>query len=449
LRRRLGLLPRWLIPILLATAYLWPSVNGQEAAAVIVGRVDGVIDASVADYVQSLIDAAVEEGSPLVVLELNTPGGSLDAALRVAMIIRRSPVPVAGYVVDHWAMSAGTLILMCSHVAAMQPDTLIGAVQPVVVTPEGGFKPVNESKVLNPVYKEIELCMKMHGRNATVAKLFVYKNLVLTAEEARQLNAIDLVARDLAELLERVNGTRVKTSYGEREILLSPGVRVVYMPMPLGLQLAHVLSDPLVSSLLTSIAMLVILLALASGHPHLAALGVGLMLLGLLGLGSSVSLVAAALLVIGFIMLIVELLFIPGFGAVGLTGIVLVVVGALVAFGGRPVYIAGESLKTALYALLGVVTPLAGFMAVAVYKAAKVWRKPPVYQPTPVGKTGQALDDMEPGGVGFVLVEGEYWEARNVSEHSIKRGQKVIVVGKDGATLLVKPVKAELEVGSQ
>jgi membrane-bound serine protease (ClpP class) len=425
--------------LLLVLAALSIHARSQSGSSIIVvGRIDGVIDASVADYVESLIDYAVETGSPLVVLEMNTPGGSLDAALRIATLLRRSPVPVTGYVVEHWAMSAGTLVLMCSHVAAMQPGTLIGAVQPVAVTPEGGFRPVNESKILNPVYKEIELCMRMHGRNASLAKRFVYNNLVLAADEALKLHAVDVVAANVYELVRRINGTTVRTVVGEERIIVPPGYQLVYRPMPAGLQLAHLLSDPLVSSLLTSIAMLIILLALASGHPHLAALGIGLMLLGLLGLGSSASLVAVALLIIGFIMLLVELLFIPGFGAVGFTGALLIVVGALVAFSGRPVYIAGESLRTALYVLLAVVMPLAGFMAIAVYKVLTVWKKPPVYQPSPVGKHGVAVDDIAPGATGFVMVEGEYWEARNVGREAIRKGDKVVVRGKDGAVLLVE-----------
>ncbi len=410
---------------------------------VIVGRIDGVVDSSTADYVKNLIDYAVSQNSPLIVLELNTPGGSLDAALRIAVMLRHSRIPVAGYVVEHWAMSAGTLILMCSHVAAMQPGTLIGAVQPVIVTPEGGFQPVNESKILNPVYKEIELCMRMHGRNASLAKQFVYHNLVLTADEAVKLHAIDLIASNIYELIGKLNGTIVNTTLGVVRITIPASSPIEFYPMPPGLQVAHILSDPLVSSLLTSIAMLVILLALASGHPHLIALGIGLMLLGLLGIGSSVSLVAVALMIIGLIMLVVELVAVPGFGAIGFTGILLLIVGALVAFTGRPVYIAGESLRSALYIMLAVVTPLAGFMGVAVYKVVRVWKQPPVYQPGPVGKVGKALDDIPPRGEGFVMVEGEYWKALNVGDKPIPRGSKIRVVGKEEAVLLVAPLGEE------
>jgi membrane-bound ClpP family serine protease len=68
--------------------------------------------------------------SVLAMVELNTPGGSLDATLRITSLLRKSSVPVVGFVVERWAMSAGTIILMCTHYAAMEPGTVIGAVQP-------------------------------------------------------------------------------------------------------------------------------------------------------------------------------------------------------------------------------------------------------------------------------------------------------------------------------
>jgi len=432
------LLALLLVPLLLA------SLAAQGASGpppVIVARVNGVIDSSTVSYIQGVLEEAGRLGSPVVVLELNTPGGSLEAALDIAVMLRHSRVPVVGYVVEHWAMSAGTLVLMCSHVAAMQPGTLIGAVQPVVLTPGGGVEPVNESKILNPVYKEIELCMEMHGRNASLARLFVYRNLVLTAEEARRLHAVDFVAPGLYALLEEVNGTTVRLELGEEQLVIPPGSPVVVEEMPPGLLVAHVLSDPLVSGLLSSLGLLVILLALASRHPHLAALGIGLLILSLFGLGLAVNELAAALMVIGLVLLVVELVAIPGFGVVGATGILLIVVGALVAFTGHPVYVAGESLRWATEVLVAAVAPLAAFMAVAAVKAAEAVRRRPVYTPTPVGKTGRALDDIPPGGEGFVMVEGEYWRARNTGSEAIKRGDRVRVVGKDGAVLLV--VRAE------
>ena len=419
----------------MAAGALAASAASARGSLVLVGGYSGIVSGALYDYLSDLLDAAASSHASLVVLELNTPGGSLDAALRVVDLLKRSPVPVAVYVVDRWAMSAGTMIFSCADIAAMQPGTLIGAVQPVIITGSGGFVPVNESKILNPVYKTIELCLRMHGRNYTVAKAFVYHNLVLTAEEAVRLGVADVEAASLQQLLDKVNGTRL-ARLGGRLLLRGP-VRVVEYTMPPGLLVAQLLSDPLVSSLLSSIAMLVILLGLASGHPLIAVLGFGLLLLGLYGLGLSASLVSIALIVVGFILLLVELLLIPGFGAVGVTGIILVVVGALVLFSGKPLYMAPENVQAAAKILVSVTAPLAGLMAIAVYKVIEAKRRAPLYKPSIVGKRGRALDPLEPGGEGFVMVEGEYWRARNVGREPIGRGDIVRVTGKEGPLLLV------------
>jgi membrane-bound serine protease (ClpP class) len=188
--------------------------------------------------------------------------------------------------------------------------------------------------------------------------------------------------------------------------------------------------------------MLVILAALVSGHPLLIVVGIALMLIGLFGFGLSASLVSAALFLVGAILLVIELTLIPGFGVVGLTGIALMLTSAFIMFTGKPVYLAGESMKAAFYTLMAVLLPLAGLTTVIIYKAAKVWRQKPVYTPSLAGKKGRALDDIPPGGTGFVMVEGEYWRARNVGDKEIRRDDAVLVVGKEGATLLVRLLEA-------
>lgn len=410
---------------------------GDGRSIVVVAPVKGVIDGSIRDYVVRALEYAEKMHASAVVLELNTPGGSLDAALDIVEMLERSPTPVIGFARGRWAVSAGTMILMCTSYAAMEPGTVIGAVQPVELTSSGEYRPVNESKVLNPVYKKIEACMRLHGRNTSLAREFVYHNLVLDAEEAVRLHAVEAVARSLWELLEKANNTVVETIYGPvRLTLIEP--RIVYYGMPPGLRLAHILSDPLVSSLLTTMAVLVIIAAIASGHPLAIAAGIALMLLGLFGLGLSASVLAAALMLVGAIMLIAELALIPGFGVVGITGILLLLIGGFIMFAGKPIYIAGESLHSTLYTLLAATVPIAGLTLVVVYKAARAWRLKPIYQPSPVGKRGKALDDIPPGGTGFVLVEGEYWQARNTGDKPIRRGDMVLVVGKEGAILLVR-----------
>lgn len=424
--------------LVLAVLPLVAHAASSDRSHVVVIQVTGVIDGAIRDYVERALNYAESVSADALLIELDTPGGSLEAALDITTMIEKSHIPVLGLVKGRWAVSAGTMILMCTHYAAMEPSTIIGAVQPVAMSSSGEYKPINESKILNPIYKKIEACMKLHGRNTTVARLFVYENLVLDAQEAVRLHVIEAVADDVWDLIKKSNGTMVNTATGPvRLVFTDPEVE--YYDMPPGLKLAHILSDPLVSSIASSIAMLIILAALASGHPLFIVVGIALMLVGLFGFGLSASLVSTALLLVGIILLAIELAVIPGFGVVGFTGIALMLIGAFIMFTGRPVYLAGESMKAAFYTLMAVLVPLAGLTMVIVYKAARVWRQKPVYTPSLVGKKGHALDNIPPGGTGFVMVEGEYWQARNVGDKELHRGDSVVVVGKDDALLLVKP----------
>ena len=104
-------------------------------------------------------------------------------------------------------------------------------------------------------------------------------------------------------------------------------------------------------------------------------------------------------------------------------------------------------MRTAFYTLMAVLVPLVGLTMVIVYKAVRVWRQKPAYTPSLVGKKGRALDNIPPGGTGFVMVEGEYWQARNVGDKELHPGDSVVVVGKDDALLLVKPSQ-DTEYGS-
>ncbi|ABM79993.1 NfeD family protein [Hyperthermus butylicus] len=438
-RQRTSMIAAGVLVIVLGLALLAASSMARPAGdLVVVAEVYGVIDSAMCNYVNDAITYAHESHAKLLVILLNTPGGSLDAALCITEAISKSPVPVAGFVVERWAVSAGTMILMCSHYAAMQPGTIIGAVQPVALTPTGTYQPINESKMLNPVYKKIEACMRLYNRNITVAKRFVYENLVLTAEEAVKIHVVEAVAVNIHDLLAKINGSKVNMVSGQTEIVLHDPV-VEYYSMPLGQRILHYLSDPLVSSIFSSIGILLLIVALASGTLQLAVVAIALLLLSFIGFGLAASLAAAALILFGLILIGVELFVTPGFGIIGFTGIALTLLGVLIGFTGKPTYIAGESLRVAQRILIAVIVPLSGLMGIVVYKAARAWRRKPVYMPLPVGKQGRAIDEMPPGGTGFVMVEGEYWQARNVGRRIIRRDEKVRVVGKDGVTLLVVP----------
>lgn len=409
----------------------------HKATALLRVELSGVIDSALAEYVRRAVEEASSNNYAVLIL-LNTPGGSLDAALNIIETLRESSVPVIGYVVDRWAVSAGTLILFCTHVAAMQPGTMIGAMQPVEISPFGGYQPINETKILNPIYKEAEVCLKLRNRNTTVAKLMVYHNLVMDAEEAFESHVVEFVAVNVGELIQKLRGLKVNTTTGTW--VLEPKTVIDYPP-PLSIRLAHALSDPLVSSLISSFASLLILVGILTANYHILALGVVLFLVSLLGIGFHVNIVALALIAVGIALVAAEIFLIPGTTVVGITGFISLILGLLLLPAAAPTTISPEYMRLTFYTVTAITLPLAGLLSIIVVKAIGVWKRRPVYQPTVVGKIGYAIDDIPEGGEGFVVVEGEYWRAK--AKKPIKRNQKVKVVGKEGPLLIVEPLEQE------
>lgn len=399
-------------------------------------EITGVIDYALADYVKLAVERAERDNAVLVLL-LDTPGGFLDAALDIVTTINmEADIPVVAFVVNRWAESAGTLILVTSHIAAMQPGTIIGSMQPVAYNPgTGSYQPINESKILNPIIEILCQHGASKGRNATALVRFVLHNDNYGAEVALRYHVIDLVANDMSDLIRKINGSVVALPTGDRVRLVLSG-EYEKVPPPPRVVILHALSDPLLSGLLLSLGMLIVLFSLASGHYASAGLGALLLILGLAGSGFNPNLTSLVLIILGVILVLVEL-YTPGFGLIGGTGIVMLVLGiALLPAGGggfavSPLY--ARRLILAIYAIgafFGAVT------AFTVYKILEVRRRKPIVW-TIEGAHGRALDRITPEEPGFVIVEGEYWKARSAGD-VIEPGDEVVVVGKEGPVLIVR-----------
>ncbi len=414
---------------------------GVIGSKVIVARITGVIDPATEDYIKNVI-ARAEETHSLVVIELNTPGGLLDSAFNIALRIDRSQVPVVGFVVDKWAESAGALILVSTHIAAMQPGTIIGSMQPIEYEPtSGSYRPVNESKIINPILKFLEEHAGNKGRNITAIKRFVTENLNMGADEALKTHVIDFVAKDLNDLLRQINGTRVKLPLAGKEYLVITDNAVVeYYKPQLRNRLAHALSDPMLSSLLLTLGLTIVLFSLMSGNLHVTPVGVLLLALGLIGSGFSINATSLFLLIMGAILLGIELFVTPGFGIVGATGIVMLALGIALLPATQGYSFSREYAQSFIYAAYGVGGVLGVFTGLAIYKVVQAKRRKP-FSWNIIGKTGKALDNIGPGKEGFVLIDGEYWRA--ISQEEIREGERVVVKAKEGPVLIVEKVKEE------
>ncbi len=401
-------------------------------------RIEGVIDEAMLDYVKLGIAEAEKKNAPLII-ELNTPGGYLDAAMNIVVEIDKASIPVISYVVEKWAESAGTMILVCSHVAAMQPGTVIGSMQPIEYNPaEGTYRPVNESKIINPILEFLSEHAGNKGRNITIIYKFVTQNLNLGAYEALDAGVIDIVAKNRAELLRKINNMTVYLPLQEITVrIVSDGSYEELKPTP-RIMIAHTLSDPLISSLFMSLGMLIVLFSIISGHFYVLPIGVLLLLLGLIGSGFSINFTVAGLLVGGITLIVIELVT-PGFGVIGVSGIIMLALGIAMLPVSGGFSITKEYAMTFLYAAYGIGLVLGGFFGILIYKVVKAKRQKPLIWGLE-GKVGRALDEIKPGSQGFVVVDGEYWLATS-SDH-IKPGEKVLVLRKEGPRLIVRKTRS-------
>jgi len=445
--RKLITIMLMILSFVIASITYTPLVSAQRITnpVVVVIRIDGMIGPGKSCYVEEAL-SIVESKNAVLIVELNTPGGYLEDGFKIAEAFYRANVPVIGYVVDRWALSAGTLILMSTHIAAMQPGTTIGSLQPVEYNPATGeYKPVNESKIINPIVTKLRVYAEAHDRNITIIEDFVRKNINLDAQEALEYHVIEVIASSVHDLLSKVNGWNVTLYNGETIILNTENAEIIELQPSIRCIILDSLSDPLINGLLMSLGFMILLFSIISGHYYSLPIGLLLLILGLVGSGFNVNIAALFILFIGALLLTIEFVT-PGFGVLGVTGIVMLALGFVLLPLGTPGWFVAnpeEYYQMVMMTAIGIGLFLGGITAVIVYKVIKVKRKKPQLWVLE-GKIGRALDPIGPGRQGFIMVEGEYWLAE--SNEEIKPNEYVVILGKKGSVLIVrKATSSEVE----
>lgn len=406
--------------------------------SVIAVRLTGTITSITFEMVKEAVEYAEVSGS-VVLLLLDTPGGSLDATFRIIETIERSRMPVIGYVYPPGgrAWSAGTFILMATHVAAMAPNTIIGSAQPVSYDPlGGGSAPIDDPKLINALTKYIGERARRNSRDAETAVKFVSENLNLNDEETLAAGVIEYRAPTIFELLKTVDGRSVEVASGS-VVLRTLGSRVTDWSPSLRVSTLSLISEPMVAYLLFIIGFYALFFGLQSPGVGLEVAGAVMLVMGLMGLGVvGINIGALFIMVVGFGLLIAEMLS-PGFGVFGSIGFLCVAIGSFLLLP-REWSVQSEWLN-ALYTVL-IVVPLAAGATVIfiVYKVVEARRRRP-YQASPVGESGWAEGEIDSEKGGYILVLGELWKAK--SDQTIPDKAQVKIVGKEGPTLIVEPMK--------
>jgi membrane-bound serine protease (ClpP class) len=410
-----------------ATAALFLTVAAPAAAEIPVVELDAVTAA----HVVQAIDRADAEGAPLLVIRLDTPGG-LDTSMRQIvdhMLNCRTPVAVFVGPSGARAASAGFIITVAADIAAMAPGTNTGAAHPV--SGLGKMDEVMSEKVTSDAAAYIRGKAERRGRNAEMAEKAVVESKSFTETEALELGLIDLVAKDVPDLLAQLEGREVTRFDGSTVTLDLQGQKTVDVRMDWRQAILAFIATP-------EILFLLLLGALAGlgteiSHPGLIFPGVlGVLCLILFLFASQLIPVnwAGVLLVILGIALFIAEVKVTSYGLLTVGGLVAMILGAMMLIDSSL-----PELRISPWTLVPVVLVFAAFTLALVRLVVQAQlRQPQTGMEGLAGQPGEALTDLAPKG--WVLVQGERWRAR--AEEPVAQGEAIQVVSGDGLRLRVR-----------
>lgn len=421
----------------LPAAYQEPTRPAAHAAPLVYAAdVDSIIHPVSAEYMIETIDRADRSGATLVVFTLSTPGGLVDSTRNIVsrMIAAKTPIAVFVGPSGARAASAGFILTIAADISAMAPGTHIGAAHPV----ESGGERRDETmakKAAEDVAAYVRTLASNRHRNVTLAALAVTESRAFTEREAIDASPplIDLVATDMSDLLQKLDGRTITRFDGTTIVLKTTDAHIVPVTMSVRQRVLSAIAHPNIAYLLLSLGTLGLTIELWSPGAVLPGVAGGLcLLLAFFALQMlPVNYAGLLLILFGLILFALEIK-VTSYGLLTIGGLASLVFGSMILMNSS-----SPELQLSLNVVLPVVFGFAGIAMFLVRLGVAAQRRPAVTGAAAmIGEPGQALTAIGPDTPGRVTTHGEIWRA--TSTEPIPEGAQVRIVDVDGLSLTVR-----------
>mgnify|MGYP003738544513 FL=1 len=384
-------------------------------------KVEGAINPVTADFIKEGIEKATQQKAACLLIELNTPGGLLKSTRNIVSYILESPVPVIVYIspAGSQAGSVGVFITLAAHIAAMTPGTNIGAAHPVTL--QGQMDSIMSEKVTNDAAAFIRSIAEKRNRNIQWAENAVRRSFSYTETEALEDSAIDLIAVNVQDLLNKVDGKTILLFNGTQATLQTKTAVIEPLKMNFIQQFLHTISDPTIAYILLLLGFFGILFELFIPGAILPGVigGISLILAYYAMHTLPINMAGLALILFALILFLLEIK-VVSYGILAIGGVISLMIGSMMLIKSDSLLELVSISSTIIY---GATAVIALFFLFIIAKGIKAQKRENVTGPSAlIGRTGEVTETLSPTGI--VLVNGELWNSESVSG-TVAVGEKV------------------------
>jgi len=410
---------------------LLPGFLPAQEKQVNILKINDAITPAIADFIKRGIEQSVKDKAECLIIQMDTPGG-LDLSMRdIIKEMMNADIPIVVYVAPSGARaaSAGVFITLASDIAAMAPGTNIGAAHPVAV---GGGKMdrTMAEKVVNDAVAYIESIAEKKGRNVKWAAKAVRESVSITETEALKIKIIDLIAKDVDDLLAKIDGKTIEKSRRTLK-LATKGLKTNRVEMGFRESFLATLSNPNIAYILMMIGLAGLYFELSNpGAVFPGVIGGICLILAFFAFRTLPVNYAGILLILLGIFLFIAEIKITSYGLLSVGGVISLALGSIMLFDSPLPF-----LRASLTVIIPTVLVAAGFFIFAVTMTVKAHRaKPATGREGLIDELGTAATRIAPEGK--VFVHGEFWNA--YADGIIEEGQKIRVVRAEGLRVKVE-----------